>query len=385
VEGPEAKAQSRDRSRRGSRTLGLAEGWTPEALDALPRLGWIERATPVQPLPELAQQLGLEWLGVKRDDLCGVFPGGSKVRKLDFLLASEPFAQARAWASVGAIGSGHLVALAAAAQRLGRQLDAYLFWVPPSAGVLENLAFTASGAARLVYRPSRMALFLRYPQVWIGSKVQGRLCIPPGGSCAAGMLGLVRAGLELAQQVRAGELPEPQRLYVALGSGGTAAGLALGLALGGLGTVVHAVAVVERLVSPRRRVLGLVQEVRRRLASAQLPGLDALEPARIVIDRSWLGPGYGHATAEALEARDRLWPHGLELEPLYTGKAMSALLADAKSRGCARVLFWHTARGPLPPPPDASWHDRLPPALARRLGSMPPRPASWSARGLSGR
>ncbi len=49
-----------------------------------------------------------------------------------------------------------------------------------------------------------------------------------------GCVGYVEAAIELAEQVGAGELPEPSHIVVALGSGGTAAGLLAGLKLAGL-------------------------------------------------------------------------------------------------------------------------------------------------------
>jgi 1-aminocyclopropane-1-carboxylate deaminase/D-cysteine desulfhydrase-like pyridoxal-dependent ACC family enzyme len=191
-----------------------------DVLDGLPRLGWAAEPTPVQPMLELAQELGLGWLGCKRDDLTVPGHGGTKTRKLDFLLASPPWRDAPKWISVGAIGSGHLVACTAAAERLGRQLEAHLFWEPLSAGVLDNLAYTASGPTTLFYHSSRIALALRRPGVLTALHMAGVPVIPPGGTTPVAMLGLVRAGLELAGQVQRGELPEPQRLYVSLGSGG---------------------------------------------------------------------------------------------------------------------------------------------------------------------
>jgi D-cysteine desulfhydrase len=68
------------------------------------------------------------------------------------------------------------------------------------------------------------------------------------------MLGVVRAGLELSGQIRSGVLPEPERIYVALGTGGTAIGLSIGLALGGVRTKVVAVAVVESVLSSEARL-----------------------------------------------------------------------------------------------------------------------------------
>ena len=118
--------------------------WTRERLDPFPRLGWVEEPTPVTPLPQAAAHLGLDWLGVKRDDLTAGLHGSTKTRKLDFLLASRRIAQSEVWASLGAIGSGHLASLTLAARLLGRHVKAYCFWEPPSVDVEGNLAAIAS-------------------------------------------------------------------------------------------------------------------------------------------------------------------------------------------------------------------------------------------------
>lgn len=342
-----------------------------EALDALPRLGWVDAPSPVTALPTLAAELGLDWLGVKRDDQLGELFGGSKVRKLDRLLARQPFAEAPAWASVGAIGSGHLVALAAAARRLDRRLAAHLFWEPAIEPVLENLAFTASGPVELRYHETRVHLALRHPALVLGGRVRGRPVIAPGASTPAGIVGLVRAGVELALQIEDGVLPAPDRVYVALGSGGTAVGLALGLALAGRPIPVRAVAVVERPFALMRRLEDLMRETREHLVEAGigLTPLAADSGARLEPVHGFLGAGYGLASPGARAAVDRLAVHGIALEPIYSGKAMDGLLAEA-SRG-GRVLFWSTPRRAGPLPIDADWMDRLPPRLQDRLQTRP--------------
>ena len=320
-------------------------------------------------LAPLAAELKLAWLGCKRDDLADSLRGGSKTRKLDYLLAVPPFRDAPRWASVGAIGSGHLVACTAAAQHLGRSLDAHLFWEPLSAGVIENLSFTVSGPTALFNYGSRVSLALRRPRVLLSRFDHGVPVLPPGATHPVAMLGLVRAGIELALQVRAGLLPEPDRLVVALGSGGTAAGLALGLGIAGLRTRVHAVATVEWPLVTLRRVQGLMRATRKLLQDLGLGHLAQPEPAPIHVDHGHIGPGYGIASQGALQAVERAASAGLTLEPVYTGKAFAGLLAAALLGQCEgeRVLFWNTVRrgGPLPAQPE--WRERLPPALRRRL------------------
>lgn len=340
-----------------------------EAIEGLPRLGWVATATPVEPLDALGAACGMAWLGCKRDDLGESLCGGSKPRKLDYLLASEPFRDAASWASVGAIGSGHLVACTAAAQKLGRRFEAHIFWEPLSSGVLENLSFTLSGPTLPRGYSSRLSLALQRPRVLLARWDGDVPVIPPGATHPVAMLGLVRAALELAVQVRAGMLPEPDRLVVALGSGGTAAGLAVGLGIAGLRTRVHAVATVEWPLVTQRRVQGLMRALRRCLAQQGLAQLAAAEPALITVDHGFIGAGYGHPSAQALAAVQEADAAGLRLEPVYTGKAFAALLAAARLGQCKseRVLFWNTVRRAGPLPCDPQWRERVPEALRRRL------------------
>jgi D-cysteine desulfhydrase len=171
--------------------------------------------------------------------------------------------------------------------------------------------------------------------------------LPVGGSSPLGTVGYVDAALELAEQVEAGEVSAPKQVVVALGSGGTAAGLTLGFALAGLDTRVVAVQVNDRTPLDARRVLRLADRTRRLLErrGAELPPV-SLAPARIRVETRWLGRGYGHRTEAAERAIELARQEQLELEPVYTGKAMAAaldLLAQGELEG--PTLYWHTYNG----------------------------------------
>jgi D-cysteine desulfhydrase len=209
------------------------------------------------------------------------------------------------------------------------------------------------------------------------ARIDEAAVVPPGATSAVAMLGLVRAAFELAAQIQQGVLPSPDRVVLALGSGGTAAGLAVGLGLAGVPATVHAVATVERLMSPRFRIRALVRGLMRELSRA---GIDPGTPRPIRIDRSEVGRGYGLATPRSFAGARELIDLGLAGEAVYTGKAWGAI-----GRGRGRVLFWDTARrGKLEVDPD--WKNRLPPALMAALpraieaGHEPPK-----ARGASRR
>ncbi|OGQ19813.1 MAG: hypothetical protein A2138_07390 [Deltaproteobacteria bacterium RBG_16_71_12] len=344
------------------------------AMTKLPSVGWVQGPSPITSLPALARHLGLISLDVKRDDLLPGLHGGNKLRKLDVLLATPPFKEAPRIASLGAIGSGHLAACTAAAVALGKTLHAHMFHEPLSEGVLENLAFVASGPSTITYYGSRLEVGLRKPALVLAPVVDGVPMIPPGGTLPAAVAGFARAGFELGAQIDAGLLPHPDVVYCALGTAGTAAGLALGLGMAGVRAEVRAVSTVERVFATARGMRSVIDGAARWLAEHGV-ACDARQALPVRIVRSQLGKGYGIPSAQSIAAVEVLRSEGVAGEPVYTGKAFAALLADAaRHRPGKHVLFWSTLRrGPLPH--DANWRDRLPPRLSKRLdrATVPPR------------
>ncbi len=181
------------------------------------------------------------------------------------------------------------------------------------------------------------------------------------------------AGLELADQVDRGVLPPPDRVYVALGTGGMATGLSIGLQLGGVGAEVIAVATVERLLTGSWRLRRHADAVRAALSAHSIA---APAPALTVV-RDQLGGGYGRPTGTGEAAKALAGAAGIGLESIYTAKAMAALLADVGRGG--RALMWVTCRREAPLPTASGWTRRLPGALRRRLDRSP---GSWRRRRL---
>jgi 1-aminocyclopropane-1-carboxylate deaminase/D-cysteine desulfhydrase-like pyridoxal-dependent ACC family enzyme len=168
--------------------------------------------------------------------------------------------------------------------------------------------------------------------------------IPPGGTTPLGTLGFVSAGLELAADVRAGKMPSPARIYVALGLGGTAAGLGLGCALGGLSTEIVAVRTSSPTTVSAATLRNIYDEtvafIRARDPAFVAP---AFAKASVRIDGRFVGGGYGVPTAAGDDAIMRARTAvGWELDPVYTGKAFAALLADVRTGARGPLLFWNT-------------------------------------------
>ena len=299
--------------------------------------------TPVEHLPELSKELQSS-VWVKRDDRSGHAYGGNKVRKLELLLAEAVARGKRTVITLGAYGSHHGLATAIYARQLGLACELVLHPQPLTDHVLDDLLADHALGARLI-RVSRPTLGVLRARARAIRADRGYL-IPGGGSSPLGAIGFVDAGLELGAQVRRGELPAPDLVFVAAGTCGTAAGLALGLELAGLHTTrlvaVRVVpAILANLINVRRLERGALRLLRR-------AGLAAppRRPTDVVLDAQELGPGYGRQTASGQAAVERFARHGIELESTYTGKAAAALLRwTARPARGRTVLFWNTYNG----------------------------------------
>jgi 1-aminocyclopropane-1-carboxylate deaminase/D-cysteine desulfhydrase-like pyridoxal-dependent ACC family enzyme len=339
---------------------------------AVPSLQLGEWPTPLQAADPAALPGPCAGLWVKRDDRCARPYGGNKVRKLEFLLADALLHGHESVFTFGVAGSNHAVATAIYAGQVG--LDASLLLTPQSNSsfVGRNLRLGRWAGARQVHCPSE-ADAVRTARI-LGLRGRGSrpapYRIPGGGSSPLGAVGFVSAGLELAAQVRAGLLPEPDCIYLALGTIGTAAGLALGLAAAGLRTRLVCVRVVRPDIASPQRFRALYHGAAR-LLHRKNPhfGLVPLDRTRLELRHEFFGPGYARFTPEGMAAlgfaRDAL---GLGLEGTYTAKAFACLLADLEAGRLAgrNLVFWHTYNGqPMPAEAAALDYRELPPPFHR--------------------
>ncbi len=312
----------------------------------LPRIPLGVGPTPVARLSALEAGSGPE-LWCKDDGSYGPF-GGNKARKLEWLLGDARADGRNTVLTSGATATNHGLATALYARELGMRAILVLVPQPADEHVERQLARIRASGAELHFAESPVraaalsaALFARRP-----ARGQSRpKLILPGGSSPLGCVGYVEAGLELGRQVADGELPEPADIVVALGSGGTAAGLALGLRLAGLRSKLHAIQVndLTPLGAPSiARLARRTQSLLRR-RGAGLPQV-LIEAADIAVHDDWLGGGYGHRTSEGGEATRRFAAAAVELEPVYTAKAAAGLLALRESREFSDgpTVFWHT-------------------------------------------
>jgi 1-aminocyclopropane-1-carboxylate deaminase/D-cysteine desulfhydrase-like pyridoxal-dependent ACC family enzyme len=307
----------------------------PVLVRTLPRVDLRVRETPIE-----------EWhldgvdLLVKRDDLTTPTLGGNKARALELLLAGA--GPDDTLLTIGATGSTHALSVAYFGARLGARTRV-LVWPQEDHAVARATARRLRTLARVEGSRSPVWAFVR---AGMRRFERGVRWVPAGGSSALGALGHVNAAVELADQLaRAGTRP-PDLLVVPLGSGGTAAGLLVGLALAGLPTTVVGVRVVPRVVANRRHVLRLARRCAAlfgRLADVPAPVVDE---SRFVIEEAQYGGAYGRETIASIAAVEAVRAMGgPALEGTYSAKAFAAALDRARRSPAERVLFWLTFDG----------------------------------------
>ncbi len=320
----------------------------------IPYVELAELPTPVVHAPSLSARVGSD-IWIKEDGLTSPRYGGNKVRKLEVLFGEALAAGADTLVTTGAAGSHHAVAAAIFAADLKLRVHVVSFPQPFSVHAEHQLRALLHAGAEVHPVGSAALAIPRMHALAARLRLRGRrpFVIPPGGSSIAGVIGHVEAGLELARQIEARALPEPDALFVPFGTGGTAAGLAIGLAAAGVTSTIVAVRVVPRAVAHRPLLNSLVQRTVAHLKRLDERFPDVAKPAKahLAIDGEELGPGYGVETAVGRSATRLARTHaGLALDPTYTAKAFSGMLRAAATDRAGQCLLFVNTLSTTPPP-----------------------------------
>lgn len=318
----------------------------------LPRIPLVHAPTPIVKRRTLDEMLSID-LWIKRDDVTGGAEAGNKLRKLELLLADALAREADTVITCGGLQSNHARATALCCAALGlstvlilRVEDPRSTPLPMNGNVL--LDRLAGAEVRLVSRAEYAQRSAVMEGVASELRVKGRrpYIVPEGGSNGLGALGYVTCMREVRDQMRlglAGGGAPFDCVVLACGSGGTAAGVALGASRHEVARRVHAMAVCDEAAYFEKAITRIVGE-------AQAWDASLGQPVPIVVDDAAKGPAYAVSTRQQRETIVKVArASGLMLDPVYTGKAMHGL-KGAVERGDvkqgARVLFLHT--GGLP-------------------------------------
>ncbi len=326
-------------------------------LSRFPRRRYTANATPLEFMPRFTQALAASCpagrgpkIWIKRDDMLGLFPGGNKTRKLEFLVADALAEGADTLITCGAPQSNHCRITLAAAAKEG--LKCRLLIEERLPGSFKESAsgnqfmFRLLGAESLSVVPAGSKLMEVMQNMADDVTALGRksYVIPVGGSNALGGLGYVACAQELQQQFFEQQVTI-DRLVVGSGSAGTHAGLLAGFLGNHIPIPVIGIGVSRDPVDQEPLVYQDAQAVLDLLNA----GVTIAREAVICIGGYWQ-PNYSVPNAGMVEAVQMLArTEGVLLDPVYTGKAMSGLINLARQgyfKPDENVLFVHT--GGLP-------------------------------------
>jgi D-cysteine desulfhydrase family pyridoxal phosphate-dependent enzyme len=307
-----------------------------------PRISLAHLPTPLEEMPRLREALGGgPRLLIKRDDQTGLATGGNKTRKLEFLVADALGQGAHTLVTVGAAQSNHCRQTAAAAAKVGLRCALVLGGHPiPHAQWTGNLLLDDLLGAELHWAGDReREVVLEQVAQALRDAGARPYVIPLGGSVPVGAVGYVAAVEELAGQLAARD-ERVDRILFSSGSGGTHAGLLVGVKALGLGARVEGIY--------NDKVGGLLDKIRELApATAAYLGLDvSFSEDDYILHEAYGASGYGVITDAEREAiRLLARTEGIICDPVYTGRALAGLI-DLLRQGVFErdetILFWHT-------------------------------------------
>lgn len=326
-------------------------GWAVSGITVPARTRLAVLPTPLVTAPRLARVLGTGPLYVKRDDLTGFAFGGNKARPLEFLLGAALEDSADTLVTGGAPGSNFCAAVAAGAFRAGLRCELVIAGEPTPPGPALALALAWGATVHWTGSAARESVDAALPRTAAELAARGRrpYVIPRGGATGLGAVGYALAALELHEQLAQRGI-ERARVVIAVGSGGSLAGLVVGNVLLGRPWKLVGGSASRPAVEASRRVLALAREC--------LGVLGEAGPAGTRPDRAGLGdvavadvrgPGHGlPSPAATAVAEHAMRAEGLMADPVYTAKALSLVSPHTDGPQVSphtdggNVVFWHT-------------------------------------------
>ena len=314
-------------------------------LARFPRIHLAHLPTPLEAMPRLSKELGVE-IWIKRDDCTGLSTGGNKTRKLEFLMAEADAHGADIVITQGATQSNHARQTAAAAAKLGIECHILL----EDRTGYSNTNYNTNGNVLLDHLhgattekfPSGHNMVEEMDRVALQKQENGLnvYIIPGGGSNATGALGYVNCAFELLSQINDRSL-KISRVIHATGSSGTQAGLVTGLCA--MNANIPLLGIGTRAPKPKQEQM--VYDLA--LKTAQKLGCSGVVQRKdVVANTNYVGEGYGLPTETGLEAIEMFAAlEGILLDPVYSAKGAAGLIDLArkgKFEDDERVVFLHT-------------------------------------------
>jgi D-cysteine desulfhydrase len=309
-----------------------------------PRLPLANLPTPIDELKNLARELGAEKILIKRDDLSGLETSGNKIRKLEYVVADALRQGADTLVTHGGFQSNHCRATAAVGAKLGLRVRLILRTHEENPARDGNLFLDEMFGAAMSFHPAAEYNSRRVELIDAAMEEErgaGRkpYFFPVGASVPLGCWGYIRCVAELVEKLGRGAKVD---LFSAVSSAGTQVGLMVGRAMFGCDDW-------RILGVPVSDSIEFFQKELRELADATIEKFQlniSQEQTPIDLIDGFIGEGYAIPYPQAIETTQLLARReGILLDPTYTSKAMTGMIATIKSGGVrpgATAVFLHT-------------------------------------------
>ena len=320
-------------------------------LAKIPRRGYLQSPTPIEPLPNFSKALGDKVnIWIKRDDLLPGCEGGNKTRKLDFSFADALAEGADTIITCGAVQSNHCRLTASWAAK--ESMDCHLVLEERVKGSYHtdasgnNFLFQVLGTKSISVVPGGSDMLQAMQKVADKLSAEGKkpYIIPGGASNAIGATGYVACAQELLQQLFEMSL-SIDHVVVPSGSAGTHAGMVTGF----VGTNAQ-IPITGINVSRPKDVPEIIVHDLTLLTAERVGVSQAIPRDSVTCFDDYVGPGYSRPTEGMIEAVKLLAStEAILLDPVYSGKTMAGcidLIRKGHFEGCKDILFLHTGGSP---------------------------------------
>jgi D-cysteine desulfhydrase len=325
-------------------------------LARFPRRSYTHAPTPIEFMPHFSKVLAATCPGgvgpdvwIKRDDMLGLFPGGNKTRKLEFLAADALAQGCDTLITCGAPQSNHCRITLAAAVREGLKCRFVIEERVPgsykkNAGG-NNFMFELMGVEAITVVPGGTDMGAAMSKIAQEVASLGRkgYIIPGGGSNAIGGLGYVACVQEMQQQWMEMGLAL-DAIVVGSGSSGTHGGMVAGFHGNNIRIPLIGIGVSRDPADQEPLVYKEAQAV------ADVLGIGKVPRESVKSIGGYWQPKYSVPNTRMVEAVQMLArTEAILLDPVYTGKIMAGLIGLAREgyfKPGEKVLFMHT--GGLP-------------------------------------
>jgi len=303
--------------------------------------------TPLEKMDNLSKVYSNYNLYIKRDDNSGLASGGNKVRKLQFFIYEALSKGCDTVVTAGAQQSNHCRQTAAACAKAGLECHLLLGGNKPK-NYNGNLLLSHLLGAKIHFtgdnRKGEDIIKLKQD---LEAQTKNVYEIPYGGSNLLGAYGFVDAVKELKKQLLKENL-KIDYIFFASSSGGTQAGLRLGIDLYGLDIKLMAISIDKIGLEDGTLDEAVLKILHQGQKELNIQKTYSIKDATLI--RDYDKPGYGVITQnEKIAIKQLAQSEGILLDPVYSGRAFYGMIDHLKNNKIEKnsnVLFWHT--GGLP-------------------------------------